>query len=1272
MNKPLRNYIAIIIVISFFFTSLGIPLAMAQFMPVLPGQMVTLSPAFAPALIKGIKVHPENPFQFDFIIDAGDSELEGEMLEDESSKIIRYFLASLTIPEDEMWVNLSPQESDRIVPHDFGQTEMGRDLLAQDYILKQLTASLMYPEDELGALFWEKVYDRVQEEYRDKEIQTEVFNKVWIVPKKAIVYEGDGIAYVVESKLKVMLEEDYKSTAQGSNDREAEGLNENSKISTDMIREIILPAIEKEVNEGEHFAKLRQIYSSFILAAWYKKKLKNTLLNQVYADNGKINGVDHKDERVINDIYDDYLEAFKVGVYNYIKEEYDPVTQNVIPRKYFSGGTRLDAKGLETTTDKSMLAGLMKSDSDPGKYIARVQLLPNLKASGNTKVIGDLSSALHSIVTTAKDPGKDNSMLSGMRKEIDQYLDIYVFAMNLEKSVSRKMNMFRSVDPNIVLSMSDQDQDDYIKAGVAINEAQRLSLKNIDRAGIYQYAAALSSKIESELSLVFLVEIDNAKKALNEHIVYLQIQSVQIDNAFEMLKQAASKDEIKRLFAEYSISKDVSALERVFLDQRGKAPVFAQPKPADIQYMEFLYEARERTYDSFNEEGLAKIEQEFEEFEEMEMLEPEIMTGLSWHILKEMVAQVENRKEMAELGKVLGEWYQAKLRDGSSSEGGKVDKAMLNYVASDVETTMVITAESYHSQIDGKIIPILDDKGFQFDQSNQDLSYVDPSTGHRIKFELMEVKGNGNNFIYIAREYGIILRLLKHRFSNKVLDQPLNNFAEAHKAKVIPEVIKKGRFEVVSKGVIHYQDFFQVRYLEGYDADNIAEGDKEKAVALIKELVDRMLEAKMAFYDFWPKNIRIGKLGPQGEELALMVDFDILEKFDSSFEAAEYLRDQMFPEQWESAGLREVKQYIYDKARQYKDARASEEVAETVDVITDVKVQNSISSNVDFKWLMQNKVFKYMSTIEFLRGFLGIKEGQRLRFMDLGSNGNFLQDLIMANSGFDEVVEYAHAMDISYLKVLNIEKPFTINAYTMFELEDKERVGNDRVQYARNLASMKKEDGSRAHEYDVIFLNAPQLEDIQEVAEEANILSSSNGIILLRLNHKERRVPEKVAVIKQALSNVGFNYTGQLTKGLVDYPFTDFIKETGPEEDIFIFTKKGLPEGFELADSSNNQFPAVEEDSSKVGGIALDSSQMDFEVRGKNGVDCLEDASNPACFSFDFTSEQIEMMRQDIDGFIPVIINMQPVLNLPLLLGVKQEELEGPNHASRKILLSAK
>ena len=44
-----------------------------------------------------------------------------------------------------------------------------------------------------------------------RNIPVNTFNKVWIVPDQAIVYESGNTAYILKSHLKVMLEEDYLS-----------------------------------------------------------------------------------------------------------------------------------------------------------------------------------------------------------------------------------------------------------------------------------------------------------------------------------------------------------------------------------------------------------------------------------------------------------------------------------------------------------------------------------------------------------------------------------------------------------------------------------------------------------------------------------------------------------------------------------------------------------------------------------------------------------------------------------------------------------------------------------------------------------------------------------------------------------------------------------------------------------------------------------------------------------------------------------------------------
>jgi len=316
-----------------------------------PGVMVGLSPEFTPAYLKGITIHPENALKFDFIIHRGDSNLSGQQKQEEYKKLIKYFLASLAVPDENQWVNLSPYEKERIIKEDFGKTEMGRDLLSQDYLLKQITASLIYPEKGLGQKFWNRVYEESYKKFGNTNFPINTFNKVWIVPDDAVIYEKGNTAYVLKNHLKVMLEQDYLALshnvipAKGRIDRHSQLLagiqnkNDINTLSSHIIREIILPALEKEVNEGKNFALLRQVYSGMILAAWYKRALKQSLLGKIYANKAKVKGVEQDNPKTNETIYRQYLQAFKKGVYNYIKEDTDKYTNQVTPRKYFSGGT---------------------------------------------------------------------------------------------------------------------------------------------------------------------------------------------------------------------------------------------------------------------------------------------------------------------------------------------------------------------------------------------------------------------------------------------------------------------------------------------------------------------------------------------------------------------------------------------------------------------------------------------------------------------------------------------------------------------------------------------------------------------------------------------------------------------------------------------------------------------------------------------------------------------------------------------------------------------
>ena len=199
---------------------------------------------------------------------------------------------------------------------------------------------MIYPEDAIGKKFWKRIYEEAAKKFGTTNIPVNTFNKVWIVPEKAVVYENAkaGTAYVVEAKLKVMLEQDYLSLEKhngisGVIARSPQGdeaiykrktnsveiaspsaRNDINALGSQIVREIVIPALTKEVNEGKNFAQLRQVFYSLILATWYKKKIKDSILNKVYSNQNRIQGLVIPAKAGIHPvepIYQPYLQAFK-------------------------------------------------------------------------------------------------------------------------------------------------------------------------------------------------------------------------------------------------------------------------------------------------------------------------------------------------------------------------------------------------------------------------------------------------------------------------------------------------------------------------------------------------------------------------------------------------------------------------------------------------------------------------------------------------------------------------------------------------------------------------------------------------------------------------------------------------------------------------------------------------------------------------------------------------------------------------------------------------
>ena len=290
-----------------------------------PTQLVKLSAQTPQILLKGLRFDPENPLKLDFIIDT-----EGKKIDEKTaSRLIRYFLAGLTTKEEKIWVNLSPYESDRIIDEQLSQTDLGKDLLAQDYVLKQLSSSLTHPDTEIGKEYWQHVVD------------SESMQKIWITPDSANVYENNNLALITDANLKVLTEADFTA-------------NFNNEIvdNSDLLRNTLIQKITDDVNSGENFLTLRQVYYSLVLADWFKRKFKESLYRS-YIDQGKTNGIDVVDAEVKDKLYELYVSAFKKGVYNIIRKEKSATTGQSQRRRYFSGGYGHNSKKMTLSSSLS-------------------------------------------------------------------------------------------------------------------------------------------------------------------------------------------------------------------------------------------------------------------------------------------------------------------------------------------------------------------------------------------------------------------------------------------------------------------------------------------------------------------------------------------------------------------------------------------------------------------------------------------------------------------------------------------------------------------------------------------------------------------------------------------------------------------------------------------------------------------------------------------------------------------------------------------------------
>ncbi len=273
------------------------------------------------------------------ILDSGDTGTapSGEVAA-ATKTLLKYFFVGLSLPNDSFWVNLRPDSEDNVVDPELARTDVARILLEADVQLKKDTARMTSPERPEGRAYWDRLYRRAEELLGTDEVSIPTVVRPWIVPGEILIRESGSAAYIYKATLKVMLEQDYLkgSSEYGFTDSRLKALNE---YSAQLIRELVIPGLVKEINTSRRYAPLRQVYYSLILAQWYKTKFRGgqgALASRI--DRKDLEGLTSREAWSKSDYYAAYRKSFSEGEYDLKRKA--PGTNRI--RSYFSGGVVLD------------------------------------------------------------------------------------------------------------------------------------------------------------------------------------------------------------------------------------------------------------------------------------------------------------------------------------------------------------------------------------------------------------------------------------------------------------------------------------------------------------------------------------------------------------------------------------------------------------------------------------------------------------------------------------------------------------------------------------------------------------------------------------------------------------------------------------------------------------------------------------------------------------------------------------------------------------------
>ncbi|MDD5115891.1 MAG: hypothetical protein PHW98_02355 [Candidatus Omnitrophica bacterium] len=257
---------------------------------------------------------------------------------------LRFFYIGLTIPNEDLWVNLRPDSADDVINGCLSATDLGKILLEADLELKKDLAHATFPSTPEGKEYWDKIYGKIEEIYGPgiRNTRTCIDTRIWVVPGETIICEDENSAYIYKARLDVVTETEYlRDKRTGKNiDRRIKIIND---YSSRLMKDIILPKIRKEINTGSKYAPLRQAYYSLILAQWFKHKFYGAGGLYPYLINRRnLTGLTSKEKWSKDTYFKEYQKSYLGREYDLEVSVFDLSGKSV--RTYSSGG--IDFTGI--------------------------------------------------------------------------------------------------------------------------------------------------------------------------------------------------------------------------------------------------------------------------------------------------------------------------------------------------------------------------------------------------------------------------------------------------------------------------------------------------------------------------------------------------------------------------------------------------------------------------------------------------------------------------------------------------------------------------------------------------------------------------------------------------------------------------------------------------------------------------------------------------------------------------------------------------------------